>query len=401
MSTADAPLLQDLASRFGTPLIVHDLASVRERAGRLRGLLPGDARLLYSLKANPLPPVVHALQQAGCGVEVSSLGELGLVGPSSTMLFTGPGKSSAEIRAALDAGALLSCESATEMARVAAIAPAAEVVLRVQPSHSTSAGLSMSDGRQFGFTEEEAVATCRDLPGALRVSGLHCYVGSQMPDTAALVAAFELVVRTVTGIADAAGLALRVADLGGGFAWPYAAPGAGPDLADLPDRLAPIVAPLRARGTEIWFESGRGLVAPSGRLLLRVLDVKVRSERTTVVVDAGVNVLGGMSGLGRVLRPATVPRNLITPDAERVRVDIVGPLCTPLDRLAVQVEVPQPHVGDLLCVDNVGAYAASAALSGFLSRPPATELVVDGPDAIGCWRLRSGHEALDPPVGSV
>jgi diaminopimelate decarboxylase len=402
LATGDEPFLQDAASRFGTPLVVHDLANARASADRLRGLLPRGSRLLYSLKANPLPPLVHTLQQAGCGVEVSSLGELGLVDPSPAMLFTGPGKSSAEIQAALEAGALLSCESAAEVKRVAAIAPATEVVLRVQPGSSTAAGLSMSDGRQFGFTEQEAVATCLDLPGGLRVIGLHCYVGSQLPDTAALATAFELVVRTVTGVAEAAGLTLRIADLGGGFAWPYAAPGAGPDLHDLPARLAPIVAPLRERGTEIWFESGRALVAPSARLLIRVLDVRIRAGRTTVVVDAGVNVLGGMSGLGRVLRPATVPRNLTAGEGGPVRVDIVGPLCTPLDRLAVQVEIPEPHVGDLLCVDNVGAYATSAALTGFLSRPPATELVVEGRDVIGCWQLRAGHEVVAfPPAGSA
>ncbi len=399
--------MRHLAAELSTPLLVHDLAVLRRRVEDLRRVLPQDAVLLYSLKANPLPPVVGALQSAGCGSEVSSLGELavalGTGAPSGPVLYTGPGKSSAELRAAVTAGAILSCESAVEAARVreaVRLSPAdpLRIMVRVQPPSRPAAGLSMADGRQFGFLEEEAIEFCRRPGTGLEVLGFHCYLGSQLPGPDDLLAAFGHVVDVVQRITAESGVRPGVVDVGGGFPWPYAAPGEGPDLTPLTAGLPQVLAPLTAAGAEIWFESGRGLVAAAGRLLTTVRDVKHRAGATVVVVDAGVNVLGGMSGIGRVLRPSTRLRNLSNPDGTSVTVDVVGPLCTPLDRLAVNSTVAEPRVGDLLCVENVGAYATTAALSAFLSRPPAVEVVVDGDQVVEAWTLASGHLPVRIPA---
>ena len=394
-----------LLERFETPLAVHDTAVLRRRAAALRLVLPTDAALLYSLKANPLPAVVAALQRAGCGSEVSSLGELatalGTGAPAGPLFYTGPGKSAAELAAAAAAGAVLACESPVEVDRARATLGPLQILLRVQPTRRSAAGLSMSDGRQFGFLEEEAVRFCRARPRDVDVVGFHVYLGSQLPDREALLAAFAEAVAVVGRVAAAGGVQPRIADLGGGFPWPYAAPGAGPDLGPLAADLDRLVAPLRDAGCEIWFESGRALAAPAGRLLTTVMDVKPRGDRTVVVTDAGVNVLGGMSGLGRVLRPSTGLRNLSAPDGPNLAVDVVGPLCTPLDRLAVNTTMPLPHPGDVLCVDNVGAYATTAALSAFLSRPPAVEVVIDGDEVVGAWTLASGYLPVPVPAAST
>jgi diaminopimelate decarboxylase len=257
----------------------------------------------------------------------------------------------------------------------------------------------MADGRQFGFLPSEAVDACRAGTGDAEVLGFHVYLGSQLPGVEALLAAFAHAVEVVTEAADAAGITPRTVDLGGGFPWPYAVPGTGADLAGLAEGLADVVEPLTRTGCRIWFEAGRRLVAAAGRLVLTVIDVKERRDSTIVVVDGGVNVLGGMSGLGRVMRPATVAHNLSAPDGPPVTVDIVGPLCTPLDRLAHRTVTARPRPGDVLAVDNVGAYGASASLAAFLSRPPAAEVVldreVDGEPVLGVWALRHGHERLD------
>jgi diaminopimelate decarboxylase len=398
-ASADVSSLR-LVEEFPTPLIVHDTAVLRRRVAALRQVLPAESTLLYSLKANPLPPIVTALQGAGCGSEVSSLGELatalGAGPPPSPLFYTGPGKSVEELTAAVRAGAILACESAVEVARARdalardAVGPL-QVVLRVQPPSRPAAGLSMADGRQFGFLEDEAVQLCRSGPDGVEVLGFHCYLGSQIPTCEALLAAFGQAVDLVERLTAGGGIRPRIADLGGGFPWPYAAPGDGPDLTPLAADLDRLVAPLRDRGTDVWFESGRSLTAPAGRLLTTVMDVKQRGDRSLVVVDAGINILGGMSGLGRVLRPSTVLRNLTAPDGPELAVDVVGPLCTPLDRLSVNTTMATPHVGDVLCVDNAGAYATTAALSAFLSRPAAVELVTDGGEVIEAWALRSGH----------
>ncbi|HEU5269469.1 MAG TPA: type III PLP-dependent enzyme [Jatrophihabitans sp.] len=384
--------------RYGTPLLLHDLATVRQRAGELRRLLPSGSGLLYSLKANPLPPVVAALQGSGCGTEVSSPAELAVAVPATgelPLLYTGPGKSGAEIAAAAAAGAVLSCESAVELARAVATGPRPlRLLLRVQAPGPPAAGLSMADGRQFGMLVAEAVELCRARPAGVELLGVHCYLGSQLPGWQALLAAFEQAVDAACRISEDGGLPLRILDLGGGFPWPYAMPGTGPDLAPLTAGLAELVAPLQRQGTETWFEAGRSLVAPAGRLLTTVMDVKRRAGGCLVVVDAGVNVLGGMSGLGRVLRPEAVFGNLTAPDGEPRQVTVVGPLCTPLDRMSVNTTVAEPRVGDLLCVQNVGGYASTAALSAFLSRPAAIELVTDGDRVLQAWTLNTGYRRL-------
>jgi diaminopimelate decarboxylase len=377
-------------------LLVHDTAVLRQRAGELRRVLPAGSQLLYSLKANPLPPVVAVLQESGCGTEVSSPAELAIAvqtAAGSPILYTGPGKSAAEIAAAAAAGVLLSCESAVELSRAldARVRPL-RMLLRVQPPRRPVAGLSMADGRQFGLLPDEAVELGRRRD--LELLGVHCYLGSQLPGWQALLAGFELAAEAARRVAEASGMPLRILNLGGGFPWPYAAPGTGPDLGPLADGLDELVRPLQRQGTEIWFEAGRSLVAPAGRLLTTVLDIKPRAGGCLVVVDAGVNILGGMSGLGRVLRPSTVFRNLSAPDGEPRPVTVVGPLCTPLDRMSVNTTLAEPRVGDLLCVDNVGGYASTAALSAFLSRPAAIELITDADQVLQAWALNTGHVQL-------
>ncbi|MFL6164579.1 MAG: type III PLP-dependent enzyme [Jatrophihabitantaceae bacterium] len=396
------------AERFGTPLLVHDTAVLRERASQLRRILPAGSTLLYSLKANPLPPVVAALQESGCGTEVSSPAELAVAvrtAPSSgpaPVLYTGPGKSGAEIAAATAAGALLSCESAVELARALdAQTGGLRMLLRVQPPNRPAAGLSMADGRQFGLLVEDAIELCRRRPAGLDLLGVHCYLGSQLPSCQALLAAFEQAAETARQVSEASGLPIRILDLGGGFPWPYATSGTGLDLEPLAAGLAELVTPLQKQGTEIWFEAGRGLVAAAGRLLTTVMDVKRRAGGCLVVVDAGVNILGGMSGLGRVLRPEAVFRNLSAPDGEPRSVNVVGPLCTPLDRMSVNTTIAEPRVGDLLCVDNVGGYASTAALAAFLSRPPAIELVTDEDQVLEAWTLNTGHAQLPLPADAL
>jgi diaminopimelate decarboxylase len=401
----------ELAAAYGTPLLVTDLTVLRSRSAALRSALPAGSALLYSMKANPCPPVVATLQESGCGTEVSSLGELavalGAAAAAEPLLYTGPGKSPEELRAAVEAGAALSCESAVELDRLRGaveVPPGTRlpVLLRVQPSSRSSAGLSMADGRQFGLLEDEVTALCRAVPADIDVVGFHCYLGSQLPTVEALLTAFTTVVDLVERIVAATGTRPRIVNLGGGFPWPYATAGTGPDLTDLAGPLTEAAAPLTRAGARLWFESGRGLVAAAGRLVTRVMDIKERGGKTIVVVDAGVNVLGGMSGLGRVLAPSTAFVNLSAAGGDPVTADVVGPLCTPLDRLSVRASIPRPRVGDLLCVENVGAYATTAALSGFLSRPPAAEVIIDAGRVVGVWRLATGHvrdaSAADGPV---
>ncbi|WP_411102097.1 type III PLP-dependent enzyme [Streptomyces sp. cmx-4-9] len=421
----DERVWREAAERFGTPLYVYGLEAVRERAAELRAALPASAGLLYSLKANPLPAVAAEVRAAGCRAEVSSAGELRAAleagFAADGILYTGPGKSAAEIAGALECGvALFSCESATELRRLGRVAGAAGrragALLRLQPVGGPAAGLSMADGRQFGFDPADAVRACAAVPDAVSVRGCHVYLGSQISGVEALLEGFASAKRTVEHVCREAGLVPEIVDLGGGFPWPYATPGTGGGFQGLAEGLGELLGHWEFEGPapEVWFESGRRPIAEAGSLLTTVVDVKVRPDgATTVVVDAGVNVLGGMTGLGRVLRPSTGFENLSAgtsrhdpdgpggPEAAGtggrggpvLTAAVVGPLCTPLDRLAVRAEIADPRVGDLLRVPNVGAYGPTASLSAFLSRPPAVEAVYDGDRLVGAWQLAAGHVA--------
>lgn len=398
--------LIDAIGRYGTPVYVYDLAEIRVRVDELRAALPTDSRLLYSLKANPLPPLVAELLARDCGAEVSSPGELEVALTAGCapeqVLYSGPGKTARDLASAVAAGIReFSCESSTDLRRLSAVAAAAavpvSVLVRLQvAARPGGVGLSMSDGRQFGFEEADGGAACEAVVADewLRLRGLHVYVGTQVPGAQELEAAFAAAAATMARVAAESDVRIAVADLGGGFPWPYAEPGAADRLPALRvsdvDRIDPVAAP------ELWFESGRRLVASAGVLATTVTDVKRRSEGATIVVaDAGINALGGMSGLGRVLRPRTRFDRLRGSGEARAAepVDVVGPLCTPLDRLAVGVPQAVPEVGEVLVVPNCGAYGLTASLTAFLSHPAPPEVVYDGDAHVGCWRLRGGHAA--------
>jgi diaminopimelate decarboxylase len=398
------------AQQHGTPLYVYDLVEVRVRTAELRAALPAGARLLYSLKANPLPPLVSEARLAGCGAEVSSLGELGVAVAAgfdpADVLYTGPGKSLPEVETAVARGVVLfSCESAVELERLGQVATAQDrhlrVLFRLQPVDRPASGLSMADGRQFGFEPQEAVRACSTVGGGVSVEGFHVYLGSQLGSVDTLLAGFAHAKQVVEQVCDATSSTPRIVDLGGGFPWPYAARGQGCELAALREGLDLLLADwARAHAPEVWFETGRRLTASSGHLLTTVVDVKERAGGVVIVVDAGINVLGGMSGLGRVLRPSMTLENIsANGEREQVSADVVGPLCTPLDRLAVRTVVGRPEVGDVLCVPNVGAYGLTASLTSFLSRPAPQELVFDGGELVGTWQLTTHTTVTVPPAG--
>ena len=395
-----------LAEEFGTPLYVYDLGEVDRRSLELRALLPRESKLLYSMKANPLPSVAAAARLAGCSVEISSEGELDAAAEAgfepASMMYTGPAKGERELRRAVGSGVgCFSAESLLDLERIAAAArrasTTARVLLRVNPNAAPRARLAMTGvPSHFGFEESELESLSARISslGGVDVAGIHVYLGTQLADADALADAFHIAIDAAERMA--AFFRIRVIDLGGGFPWPFASTEAGPNLEPLAAPLKSLVGSrVSSSGAELWFESGRYVVASCGTLLARVMDVKRSRGTTFYLLDAGVAHLGGMSGLGRVLRPAA---SLVAVEGgasdKSILADVVGPLCTPLDCLARGVNVPEVEPGAVVAIPNVGAYGATASLYGFLSRPTALEVSVRGEQVVSVGRLRGGHESL-------
>ncbi|WP_338865224.1 hypothetical protein [Myxococcus stipitatus] len=397
----------------GSPLYVYDLDEVERRARELMSVLPDGSRLLFSLKANPLPAVAQVLCGLGCDAEVSSPGELsvalGAGFSPERVLYSGPGKSAEEVRGALGLGVTrFSAESWTDLERVDRASRAARrcsrVLLRVNPDTPPMARLAMSGvSSQFGLDEaqwREGRERLAALSG-IELLGVHVYQGTQLADVPALLSSLRLAFEAGESLVSALDLPFQVLDLGGGFPWPFATSGTGLDLAPLREPLARWAAERRRTAScELWFESGRRLCGSSGTLWATVLDVKHSKGKQYVVLDTGIHHLGGMSGLGRVPLVSVGVARAGAQVAREVleEVNVVGPLCTPLDCFARNVKLPPLRVGDRVFVPNVGAYGATASLTGFLSRPPPVELAHRGGEVVAVHRLRWGHEPQARPA---
>jgi diaminopimelate decarboxylase len=403
-----------LARRYGTPLYVYDLDQVAAARESLFAALPESFELFYAVKANPHPEVARALREGpgpACRAEISSGGELTVALEAgydpAECLYTGPGKTDAELAEAMARGVrTFSVESPTDLRRIGAVATACRIVadclLRINSlSSGGSTGLRMmGKPSQFGIDAETLPALIAQLtavPGA-RVVGAHYFTMSNATDAASLLGEFEQTIESAARLSDL-GLPLEFLDIGGGFAAPYAVPGqrAGYDklragIEDLLDRHLPS---WRSGAPRLACESGRYLVAESGSLLCGVVNIKSSRGKDFVILDGGINALGGLSGLGRLL-PVAV--QLDDPGSAH-RASLVGPLCTPGDMLGRDVLVPELAIGDIVTIPNVGAYGVSASLINFLGRDAPTEVVLRGGQIVSASRLeyRRNHQPAKAP----
>lgn len=389
----------ELAGKFGTPTYVYDLDVVAESRDQLFGLLPEGFQLFYALKSNPHPEIARELRSGGCRAEISSTGELANALEAgfdpAGILYTGPGKTNAELEQAIATGVrLFSVESLSDLQHVGAAAEkhgvTASCLLRVNTTASSGGtGIRMM-GRpsQFGIDSEtlpELMPTIKAVPGT-RVVGAHFFTMSNAQDQDALLGEYEFVLQSAAQLRREVGLPLEILDIGGGFSSPYAVPGPRTDYPKLRAGLEVLLdlhlPEWRDGGIELACESGRYLSGTSGSLLAGVVNVKESRGSRFVILDAGINVVGGLSGIGRLL-PAAVG---VDESGDQVG-SLVGPLCTPGDSLAKAAKLPELAAGDIVTVPNVGAYGVTASLISFLGRPAPTEVVVRGDEIVSVSRL--------------
>lgn len=392
----------ELAARYGSPLYVYDLERVAAAQKDLRQALPGGFSLFYSFKANPHPEIARALRDGGALAEISSTGELNAAFAAgfdgSEVLLTGPGKTTEELEVAVDGGVrLFSVESPTDLWHVGQVAARrgviADCLLRVnsaEPGAATSIRMTGAPS-QFGFDEETIpvlMPELRAVPGT-RLAGAHLFSLSNSKDEASLVAEFDHTISVAARLERETGLPIRLLDIGGGFAAPYLTGGERPVYGVLRAGLETVLdakfSGWRAGTPEIACESGRYLAGDCGTLVCTVVNVKESRGRRFVILDAGINTLGGMSGLGRLL-PVSVELNGAT-DGERSPATLVGPLCTPGDILARNVSLPPLAPGDVVTIPNAGAYGMTASLVMFLGHPAPIEVVAHGHQVVSVSRI--------------
>ncbi len=385
----DGHSLAELGKRFGTPLFVYSRRAMRSAFDAYERALQGRPHLVcYAMKANSSLAVLQTFAQAGAGFDIVSGGELARVlaagGGAAKVVFSGVGKSRAEMRQALLAGVrCFNVESEAELvtldAEARALGRLAPVSLRVNPDVDAGTHPYISTGlkgNKFGIAHDQALAAYRlaaSLPG-LKVMGIDCHIGSQITQLAPYLDALDRVLDLVEAV-EAAGTAIHHVDVGGGLGITYTdeqPPAAG-------DMVRALLQRLDARGhghREVLFEPGRSLVGNAGVLVTEVMVLKPgRTDdggRNFCIVDAAMNDL---------VRPAMYQAWMaIEPCVQRsgpaASWDIVGPICESGDWIGRDRALAL-KVGDHLAVLSAGAYGMAMA-SNYNTRPRAAEVMVDG-----------------------
>ena len=381
--------LADLAQAHGTPLYVYSKASMLDAlAAYQRGFAGRKVQICYAMKANSSLAVLQLFARAGCGFDIVSGGELARVlaagGDASKVIFSGVGKTRAEMRQALAAGiGCFNVESEAELEVLNEVAldmgAQAPVSIRVNPNVDAKTHPYISTGlkgNKFGVAHERTLATYQRaaaLPG-LRVVGIDCHIGSQITEVSPYLDAVDRVLDLVQSI-EAAGIAIHHIDFGGGLGITYN--GETPPAADA--LWQQLLAKLDARGygdRQLMIEPGRSLVGNAGVCLTEVLYLKPGEQKNFCIVDAAMNDLP---------RPAMyeafhgiVP--LHARSGATTTYDVVGPVCESGDWLG-RDRALAVHSGDLLAVLSAGAYCASMA-STYNTRGRAAEILVDGSQAV-------------------
>ncbi|MCW2389853.1 diaminopimelate decarboxylase [Sphingobium sp. B11D3B] len=379
----DVPMAA-IAEAVGTPVYIYSRATLERHARVFREALAGLPRkhIAFAIKANPNLSVLRVLAREGYGADIVSGGEmqraLAAGMPAKDIVFSGVGKTRAELSAALEAGiGQFNIELEEEGAVLAEIAAAmgktADAVLRVNPDVDAGTHAKISTGmkeNKFGVAIDQAGGIFQRLcalPG-LNLRGIATHIGSQLFDLAPLEAAYGKI-GALMGELREAGHTIDRIDLGGGLGVPYERTKVPPTPADYG---AMVERATKGWDVTLYFEPGRVIVGNAGVLLTRVIWVKPGVIRPYVIVDAAMNDLA---------RPAMYDAfhdfEAVAPTGERIVANIAGPVCESGDTFAMARDIDVVKTGDLGIFRTAGAYGATMA-STYNSRALVPEVMVDG-----------------------
>jgi len=394
---AEDVALDKIAADIGTPFYCYSAATLTRHYTMFAGHFPG-AKICYAVKANGNLAVLKTLAKLGSGADVVSEGEIRLAlaagVPTDKIVFSGVGKTAAEMAFALDQNIFqFNIESEPELELLNEVALSkntqARIAVRVNPDVDPKTHAKISTGQKeskFGIAMSHALPVYQkaaQLPG-IEVQGVSVHIGSQLTKLEPFAQAFARVVGFVRDL-RAAGIPIKTLDLGGGLGIPY-----GLEQPPLPDAYADIVKrETQGIGCQLMFEPGRLLVGNAGILVSRVIYVKKSETRIFVIVDAGMNDL-----IRPTLYEAYHDIVHVTPDANAPTelVDVVGPVCETGDIFAEQRLLKLPKPGDLIAFRSAGAYGASMS-STYNARPLIAEVMVNGTD-YATVRPRQTYEDL-------
>ncbi|WP_291767450.1 diaminopimelate decarboxylase [Caldivirga sp. UBA161] len=379
--------LIDLANKYDTPLIVYDLNLIEGNYRSIKDAL--NAKVLYSIKANPNLAILAFLRRLGSGADAASPGEIYLALKAgfkpSEVLYTGAYLSNNDIKYGIDAGVIFNFDSRRAFERAMALGYRPRLVFfRIDLGYGEgfTPGVTLAgEGSKFGMFLDDAVKAYKLAKSSgVEEFGIHAMMGSNVLNPDYFLKIAGLLKEQAEVIESEVGIKISYFDMGGGFGIPYKPSERPLDL----NRLSVL------RGFfpgELWVEPGRFIVGNAGYLLTRVTEVKRKGGRTYIGVDVGMNVL---------IRPMLYGayHHIITcSEGEgNEAVDVVGPICENTDKLAVNRELPRVKEGDLLVILNAGAYVYSMSSNYNGRLRPAEVIVYNNEHAVS--RLRETLDSL-------
>lgn len=393
MTDLDA-VLSEAAERFGTPAFVYFTAPIAQRLAELRAALGPWFVFSYAMKCNPNPALLRWLAGQVDLLDVSSIGEFRLARAAGWQAvrasFTGPGKRDAEIAEAVQGGmgemVLENLREAQVASRAAAEAGVVqEVLIRLAPSRVPKGFGDQMAGRPspFGFDIETAA---EELPQVfalphLRVTGLHIYSGTQCLKPEAICENYRIFLQIFRDVCAAHGLVPQKLVFGSGLGIPYHPGDTGLDLTAIAAGIGPDLDAFQAEprfaDTQLVLELGRYLVGEAGYFVTRVIGLKRSRGSVIGICDGGMNNHLPASGHFGMVIHRNYSMHRVGGGEAAEKVDLVGPLCTSIDRLASGVLLPPLAEGDLIAVHASGAYGLTASPMHFISHPTPREVLVE------------------------
>ncbi|MDH5593891.1 MAG: pyridoxal-dependent decarboxylase, exosortase A system-associated [Gammaproteobacteria bacterium] len=389
LQIAGIPLTEVVKKTGMTPFYAYDSNLISQRIKYLKKILPADIHLHYAIKANPMQEVVSHVASMVDGLDVASGGELEIALASGMapgkISFAGPGKTEKELTSAIQAGITLNMESENEMMTISRLGKelklTPKVAIRVNPDFELkTSGMKMGGGpKQFGIDAESVPDLLPKIsPAGLDFQGFHIFSGSQNLRAEAICETHDKTFELALSLCKKLSTPLKTLNIGGGFGIPYF-PGETPlDVEKVCDNLKKLLPDVRKKlpDTEIIIELGRYLVGEAGIYVSKVIDRKISRGQVFLVTDGGLHHhLAASGNFGQFIRknyPVAVGNKM--KGAEREIVNVVGPLCTPMDILADKMEMAKAEPGDMIVVFQSGAYGLTASPTAFLSHPAPAEI---------------------------
>jgi diaminopimelate decarboxylase len=397
----DDDILKKLAIEHGTPLYVYDGDMIVEHCRRFKEAFNGfplRVKCCYAAKANTNLAILRLIQRQGYGADIVSSGELDAALKAGfkpqDIIYTSNSKSRSAMMAAVSAGINITADNLADIGLLKACG-GKSIAFRVNPDVNANTHPKISTalrGIKFGLHFEadmafNAIRDARDM--GLEVTGIHCHIGSNIKETSAFEEAAHKMIAFALRLKDELGIRLSFIDFGGGLGVRYK-----DEAVVTPEAFAKAYRNIVADGIgrlgykpDVWFEPGRYVVAESGQLLLSVISVKQTPERMFINVDGGFNHL---------IRPAMYDAyhniRVVGKNDQQETYDIAGPICESGDILGKERRLPKTNAGDLIAVENAGAYGFSMA-SNYNSKPFPAEVLVRGGRA-EVIRERQSNEEL-------